>query len=159
LTTVASATGLKVDTLDFDSRVQPTVVAATIALPFRNRAYDAVCAFQVLEHLPYEAAIQAFGELVRVTAKRLIVSLPDAQEVWRFRIYVPVLGTREWLMSNPFASPQPHEFDGEHYWEVNKRGFSLSRVVQDFSQYAVVEKTYRVLENPYHRFFVFTPAG
>jgi hypothetical protein len=46
--------------------------------------------------------------------------------------------------------------DREHFWEINKRGYRLSRVVADFSKYLPLIRTFRVPENPYHRFFVFS---
>jgi len=48
-------------------------------------------------------------------------------------------------------------FNGEHHWEINKAGYALSKVVKDLENVGgvSVSKTYRVDENPYHRFFVF----
>jgi hypothetical protein len=62
-----------------------------------------------------------------------------------------------------FSIPKPrirravHRFDGEHYWEVGKAGYSVKRVLDDFKLCAAVQlvRSYRVDENPYHRFFVF----
>ena len=48
-----------------------------------------------------------------------------------------------------------HKFDGEHYWELNKVSYSLEKVLRDFSEHAALINTYRVPENPYHRFFIF----
>jgi len=48
-----------------------------------------------------------------------------------------------------------HNFDGEHYWEIGKFGYPLKKIVEDIQRAGFeVKKTYRVLEFPYHRFFV-----
>ncbi|MDR2260270.1 MAG: hypothetical protein LBE06_04915, partial [Azoarcus sp.] len=59
----------------------------------------------------------------------------------------------------PFIRPKPHTFDGEHYWEINKRGYSLKTVMNAIKKSGedagfTLEKHYRVFENPYHHFFV-----
>ena len=55
----------------------------------------------------------------------------------------------------PRLGPQKHIFDGEHYWEINKDGYPLSRIVSAIESCgATVDKTYRVVDNPYHRFFM-----
>jgi hypothetical protein len=48
-----------------------------------------------------------------------------------------------------------HRFDGEHHWEIGKRGYRLSRIERDLSARMPMLRSFRVLENPYHRFFVF----
>jgi hypothetical protein len=110
---------------------------------------------KMLEHLPYEAALQAFGEMVRVRRSHVIISLPDARPVWRYQIHIPKLGPCDFFIPRPLFKAAAHEFDGEHYWELNKRGYALSRVIADFSKHMRLVNTYRVFENPYHRFFVF----
>lgn len=152
---VALAFGIYVDTLDIDPDLKPDYVGSATAMPFPDGTYDAVCAFQMLEHFPYEVSLQAFRELVRVSRRNIIISLPDARIAWRFLAHVPLLGPRSFLINRPRLMAPVHEFDGEHYWEINKRGYPLSRVITDFSKEAELLLTYRVSENPYHRFFVF----
>lgn len=147
--------GIKVETLDLDSALNPDHVGSAAAMPFPDCSYDVVCAFQMLEHLPYEVALTAFQEMVRVSRTHIVISLPDAKHVWRYHVHIPKLGGYSFLLPRPrFASPR-HIFDGEHYWELNKKGFELSRVVKDLSAMARLVTQYRVNENPYHRFFVF----
>ena len=114
-----------------------------------------VCAFQLLEHLPYETALQAFAEMVRVSRWHVVISLPDARPVWPYRLHIPKFGTRSLLFPRSILKQLDHVFDGEHYWEINKKGYDLARVVRDLNRLFPLIKTYRVFENPYHRFFVF----
>lgn len=151
----AIAVGLTVETLDIDPELQPDHVASVFEMPFEDGDFDVVCAFQMLEHLPYEASVQAFAEMVRVSRSHVVISLPDARPMWRYQIYVPKLGIYDYLVPRPQLNVPVHVFDGEHYWEINKRAYPLSRVIADFSKNARLVKTFRVPENPSHRFFVF----
>ncbi len=152
---VAATLGIEVETLDFDPDLKPDHVGSASDIAFDDDTYDVVCAFQMLEHLPYENSLQVFGEMVRVSRHHVVISLPDARRVWRYQLHVPKFGIHDFLLPCPQLNAPVHEFDGEHYWELNKRGYSLERVIADFSNFSYLVKTYRVLENPSHRFFIF----
>lgn len=48
-----------------------------------------------------------------------------------------------------------HKFNGEHYWEIGKFGYPLSRIIKDIKIAGFnIKKTYRIFEVPYHRFFI-----
>ena len=65
-------------------------------------------------------------------------------------------GTHTFLVPRPRLKALVHKFDGEHHWEINKRGYPLDRIISDYSLVgAKLIKTYRVSENKYHLFFVF----
>jgi SAM-dependent methyltransferase len=147
---------IAVETFDLDPELQPDHVGSATALPFSDNVYDVVCAFQMLEHLPYEASLQAFKEMARVSRKYVVLSLPDAKPMWRYRFQLPKLGVQDFLIPRPRLSAPIHKFEGEHYWEINKRGYELTKVLKDLGQICTLVKTYRVIENPYHRFFIFT---
>jgi ubiquinone/menaquinone biosynthesis C-methylase UbiE len=152
---VSAAFGIAVETLDLDPDLKPDHIGSATSMPFSDASYDVVCAFQMLEHLPYEASIQAFSEMARVSRRYVVISLPDARTVWRYQLHLPKLGPHAFLVPRPQLRARVHEFDGEHYWEVNKLGYPLSRIIADFSKHTSLIKTYRVTENPYHRFFIF----
>jgi predicted SAM-dependent methyltransferase len=147
--------GLNIETLDIDPALRPDHVASVTAMPFAPSSFDVVCAFQMLEHLPFDQSLTAFREMVRVARLRVIISLPDSCPLWRYSIYIPRFGDRQFSIEKPNYKPRHHEFDGQHYWEINKIGFSLDKVIQLLSEFATLLKTYRVREMPYHRFFVF----
>jgi len=151
----ATLFGLKVETLDLDPDLKPDHVGTATDQPFADASYDVVCAFQMLEHLPYQTALRAFAEMVRVCRRHVVISLPDARPVWQYRFHVPKFGTRTLLLPRPIMRQPIHVFDGEHYWEINKQGYDLARVVSDLCRLCSLVKTYRVFENPSHRFLVF----
>ena len=48
-----------------------------------------------------------------------------------------------------------NKFDGEHYWEIGKAEYPLNKTIGDIQKSGFkIEKTYRVFEHPYHRFFI-----
>jgi ubiquinone/menaquinone biosynthesis C-methylase UbiE len=54
--------------------------ASAYSLPYEDRSFGLVCAFEVLEHL--ERPDAALGELARVAARHLILSVPR-EPLWR----------------------------------------------------------------------------
>lgn len=151
----AQSFGLDVQTLDQNPALNPDHVGSILNLPFEKKHFDVVCAFQVLEHLPYEDSLKAFAEMVRVARKAVIISVPDRRSVWRYFFHIPLLGSKHLLLNSPFWRPQKHTYDGMHYWEINKIGYAPERIAADFGKHAKLLKQYRVKENSYHRFFIF----
>lgn len=152
---VAKLFDVTVETVDIDPNLKPDHVGSATSLPFEDNSYDVVCAFQMLEHIPYEKSLEAFKEMVRVSSEAIVISLPDAKPVWRYVFHMPRIGTYDLLLPSPKFNRPVHEFDGEHHWELNKRGYSVDKVTEGLSRYCKLSHTYRVKEYPYHRFFVF----
>jgi predicted SAM-dependent methyltransferase len=110
----------------------------------------------MLEHLPYEQALKAFEEMIRVASKNIVISLPDSQPRWVYSFHIPKVGQKVIHLPRPRKKTPVHEFNGEHYWEINKKGYPLQKVLDDFSKQNIsLLNTYRVPEYPYHRFFIF----
>ncbi len=156
---MAKQIGIEVKTLDLDPDLEPDYLGSATSIPLPDSSFDVVCAFQMLEHLPYETALQAFQEMTRVSRSNVVISLPDAGRAWRNQIHIPPFGHFWMTIPLPFWMAKTHKFDGQHYWEINKRNYSLSRVMRDFSQEAELLRTFRVPENPYHRFALFQKNG
>jgi len=147
--------GMTVETVDIDPELNPDYVASATELPFADNSYDCVCAFQMLEHLPYELFVQAFSEMVRVAKDSIVISLPDAKNAWTFSVQDTSFRRINIQIPKPTLRPLPHDFDGEHYWEINKRGYPLGKIIGDLTKNNVdIVTTYRVDECLYHRFFV-----
>lgn len=148
---------VRVESLDIDPELKPDYVAPADAMPFDNNSYDVVCAFQMLEHVTYEQALAVFAEMSRVAKYYIVISLPDARPGWPYALHIPKKGEVKFIIPRPWIGPKKHSFDGEHYWEINKKGYPLTKITEDLSCAGDVTlmRTYRVKENPYHRFFVF----
>lgn len=143
--------GFAVTTLDFDLMLKPNVVASVTDLPFCDNSYDVVGCFEVLEHIPWRFFSSALGEIHRVCRSHAIISLPDAWPI--MRVHIPPL-FRRCKFKIPFWWSEKHEFDGEHYWEINKKGYPLNKVMDCLTEVGFhVEHTYRPWEVCGHRFF------
>lgn len=157
---VMSTLGVHVETLDVDPELQPTYVGSVDEIPLPSASFDVTCAFQILEHLPYEMSMKGFAEMVRISRRFILISLPDARRTVTASIKLPRIGVARMSIQEPPMFARQNIFNGEHYWEVNKKGYSLSRVRSDLESVDGVslKRTYRVHEFPYHRFFVFEKA-
>ena len=154
---VGCALGLDIQTLDIDPELNPDHIASVFALPFNDKQFDVVCAFQMLEHLPFDQSIDAFREMVRVSSRYIIISLPDARIRWSYSIYLPLLGAVQFSLPKFWKRAEKHRFDGEHYWEIGKLGFTTTNVASSFCNDVSVSlmKDFRPHDNTYHHFFVF----
>ena len=147
--------GINIVTLDIDKELKPDVVGSVLDIPFRDNSFQIVACYELLEHLPYEYVAKALSEISRVSKQYVILSLPDVNRVYRIYIYIPKIGEIKRLLPLPRIRKPIHKFDGQHYWEIGKAGYSLKRVVGDMQKEGLqLEKTYRVFEHPYHRFFI-----
>jgi ubiquinone/menaquinone biosynthesis C-methylase UbiE len=154
--------GFKINTLDLDKRLNPNVVGSVLSIPFTDKAFEVVAAFEVLEHLPFKDFSRALEEIYRVSQNNVVLSLPDTTRAYRIYFQLPKLGEFSRLISFPRRKKIKHVFDGQHYWEIGKDGYHLQRIMDGMRQAGfTVKKTYRIFEAPYYRFFVLTkrPTG
>ena len=148
--------GLAVTTLDIDERLHPDVVGSVTKLPFEEASFELVMACEILEHIPYEQAKEGLKEIHRVSSRGAVISLPDATRTARIEFPIPKFGKVRKLFVIPKFFPHAHKITAHgHYWEIGKKGFPLKKVSDDIERAGFkIVKTYRVFENPYHRFFV-----
>jgi hypothetical protein len=143
-----------VTTFDFDASLSPHVVGDVRELEqhFAPDTFDCVCAFQVLEHLPYEDFLPTLTQLNRVARRSVLISLPHWGAILQFRIRVLRL---RWCLvwGRKFTPPHTWTFDGEHYWEIGTRGYALKKVIRDIRQVLDIERHYFCPDYPYHYFF------
>ena len=148
-----------IDTCDFDPLLEPDYIADVCKLPFSDNAYDVIMICQVLEHLPFADFEIALTELTRVSSKYVIISLPYSSLNFEFIFRIPFLNKiiKKIYWSTLFRIPRfysEHQFDGQHYWEVWKKGYSLSKIRHILNQYFMIEHEFTPILNPYHHFFI-----
>lgn len=127
VTNLLRKNGIEVTTVDIDPRLKPDVVASVEKLPFPDNAFDAVLCSEVLEHIPYKKFPAALKEIHRVSKKSALIGLPHAGAVFLFRFKFPLLPYMTLFFKLPFFW-KTHTFNGEHYWELGKRGYSRNNV-------------------------------
>jgi hypothetical protein len=146
--------GLNVTTFDFDKNLKPDVVGdiTEISKYFDKEEFDVVCCFEVLEHIPFEEFDKSLREIKKITKRFFIFSVPQASLKISFGFKFPLIKRKDFLISFPL--PVKHKFDGEHFWELGKRGYSLEKIRKNIKRHFKIVKEVRPRLNPYHRFFV-----
>ncbi len=144
--------GIKVVTLDIDDNLKPDVTASAAKMPFGDDSFDVVLCAEVLEHLPFKKFEESLKELKRVSKKNIILSFPHFGHSLKFSFKIPLIKERK--LATRLAFPIKHKFNGEHYWEIGKRGYPLKKIRDIIRKYFKIKKEFIPFENQYHRFFV-----
>ncbi len=145
-------TKIEYTSVDVADDLHPDVVGDVTRLPFIDQMFDVACAFEVLEHIPFEKFETAVAELARVSREAVVVSLPHFGPPIQFLLKVPFLPEIRFAFKFPY--PRKHVFNGQHYWEIGKRVYSQNTVRNIFQKYFVIEKEFVPFENQYHHFYI-----
>lgn len=122
-----------------------------------NKKYDSILCCQVLEHLPFDKFEICIKELEKITKDQCIISLPQRNIEISFSIKLPRMKRKTIEILIPrFYKNFTFEKDGngEHYWEINAKNYSVNKVRKILKKHFDLKKEYTVNENHYHRFFV-----
>lgn len=147
--------GIEVMTMDIDSETNPDFIDNILnPKTIKENSFDAVLCCQVLEHLPYSDFLPALRNVYKITRKNVIISLPyTSKGTFRFKIYIPFCGKKFIKLFTLF--PRKHIFNGQHYWEIGKKGYSLSKILNDIKKAGLqIKRHYPIFENPYHYMIV-----
>lgn len=147
-------TDINYTSVDIAGDLSPDVVADVTQLPFADSKFSLVCAFEILEHLPFEKFTVALKEMRRVSQNKIIISLPHWGRHLSLSIRLPYFKKLNWQYKFNFWSIE-HIFKGEHYWEIGKRGYSLDIVKNAIAEAGLkISSDYVAFGSPYHHFFV-----
>ncbi|MFM2330808.1 MAG: hypothetical protein RLZZ26_315 [Candidatus Parcubacteria bacterium] len=149
---IKNNTKVSYTSIDIAEDLQPDVVGSVLQLPFPDNSFDVVCAFEVLEHLPFDEFEKAVGEVARVSRTKVIISLPHFGPMLSLSFKLPFLKVVQLALKLPF--PRRHVFNGQHYWEIGKKGYPLSRIRAKLAKEGVIERDFIPWSSPYHHFFV-----
>ena len=145
--------GILITTLDFDEELKPDIVAEPTKLPMAENSFELVSCFEVLEHLPYKLFKTSLCEIHRVAGKYALLSMPDVSRQYPLaapalkKIIKKIVGRRE--------ITETHIFDGQHYWEIGKTGYSLKKILKDIEKSGfLIKKTFIYKTCPNRRFFI-----
>lgn len=147
--------GVSVTTCDLLRDLKPDVCGSVLKLPYQCGAFEAVICYEVLEHIEYVHFVRALREMGRVSREWCIISIPDSSLSVGITIRVPRFGHASRCITIPEIPGQNLRNGGEHRWEIGLKSYPLRRILKDIESTGfAVQKSYRVPENPYHRFFV-----
>jgi len=116
-----------------------------------ENSFDTILCAEVLEHIPFEYFEKSLEELQKITKKWVVLSLPHFGIRLKFSFKIPKLQEKNVLLKIPYR--KEHRFNGEHYWEIGKRGYSLDKILKIISGHFKVDKYYFLPENAHHMFF------
>ena len=146
--------GIKVTTVDIDPELEPDFVCSVTNLSeVLKSKYDVVLCAQVLEHLPFFEFGKSLNEIKKVCKRYAVITLPYGCIDLSLITYFPKKGLKK-ILSVKIPFPRKHKFDGGHYWEIGKKGYSLSKIRKILSKYFIVEREFYPPENMWHYFFV-----
>lgn len=146
--------GIAVTTVDIAGDLLPKITASITNLPFGKDSFDAVLAAEVLEHIRFEDVPRALQEICRISKRFVIFSLPHAGFVFSFGFKLPFLRRSDYIWKLPFFWKK-HQFQGEHYWELGKRGFGVSPIKKLFRKQGFAIREARMhADDPAHYFFI-----
>lgn len=138
--------------VDVAEDLHPDIVGSVLDLPFADKSFDVVSAFEVLEHLPFDQFDSALGELFRVARSHVVISVPHFGPMFSFSLKIPFVPQVQFAVKIPF--PKKHVFNGQHYWELGKRGYPSSLIRGKLSLHGKILRDFIPFGNPYHHFFV-----
>jgi len=138
--------------VDIAEDLKPDVVGDITALPMEDGSCDISCAFEVLEHIPFEKFDAAVAELARVAKKYVVISVPHFGPMLSFSVKIPFLPRIQWAFKIPY--PKEHVFNGQHYWEIGKRGYFVSLVRRKLASHGRLVADFVPFNSEYHHFFV-----
>lgn len=146
--------GITVTTVDIAGDLWPKVTASVTELPFGDDSFDAVLAAEVLEHIRFADVPRSLQEIYRITKRFALFSLPHAGIVFSLGFKLPLLRRSDYIWKLPFFWKK-HQFQGEHYWELGKRAYGVSRIKKLFrAQGFVIREACLLADDPAHYFFI-----
>lgn len=147
-------TTYKITTVDIDANLNPDYVGSVENLNFLPaEKFDAALCAEVLEHLPFEKFAAALNELKRVSKNYIVISLPYWGYTFGCKIKLPLLGVR--VIKFKFNGLKRHKFNGQHYWEIGKRGYPLTKIKETMGAVGLkLKQSFWDIDDPYHYYFV-----
>lgn len=144
--------GIKVVTADINAYLHPDILCNVTNLSeCINKQFDTILCAEVLEHLPFEYFEKSLEEIGKVTKQYVVLSLPEGNSSLRINIKASFTRQINLVLDIPFLK---RPLGRGHCWEIGRKGYPLRKISSIISQYFSIIRTYRVPENPYHRFFI-----
>lgn len=146
--------GIAVTTCDIATDLKPDIVASVTRLPFANDRFDVALAAEVLEHIRFDDVPSALAELFRVSRRAAVISLPHSGWTFSLQFKLPLFPHIALLFKIPHFF-KTHHFNGEHYFELGKKGYSIRKITAlmrsaGFTSIVIT----RYPDDPAHCFFV-----
>lgn len=160
--------------LDIIAAKRPDIAADVHRIPLKDGAVDLACAFQVLEHMPYEGFPSTMREMARVARNYVFISLPSKTNSIQVRlkatfynrfvsrlsqdlnlfVKLPTKRTPDaYSKDDPRLNRGKEDKHNPHYWEVNWKSYPKDRILADVR--AAGLKVVKDFHNPQHAYHWF----
>lgn len=162
--------GVKYKSVDIERTLTSDYIADIRKLPIKDNMFDTVCAFQVLEHIPFRDFEKALGEMRRVARRNVVISIPYSTfyfsmsfQFFSLSIFKKLYHFLNIKPNNPinlglrlptfFLTDQG--MTKHHYWEMGRKGYSKKRIRESITNvnFKIIKESGRLLY-PYHYFYV-----
>lgn len=170
LESIMEREGFKYTTIDIDKSLSPDYVGDITKLPFKDNSFDTVCAFEVLEHIPFDEFPHAIKEMNRVAKKFVIISLPYAciyfgfafqffymkkfEKLFKF-LHLKAFEPNYINLALPLFFLNKQGMIKAHAWEMGRNNYPVSRIKNIIRDTGLtITKEISRMFYPYHRFFV-----
>ncbi len=141
-------------TVDINPCLNPDVVSSVDDLSgLPEYKFDASLCFEVLEHLSFKDFSKCLSELHRVTRHYIFLSLPYWGYTFGLKLKLPFLSVKQ--LKFKISGLKKHKFNGQHYWEIGKKGYSLKMIKKEINNSSLkIIKSFWDIDDPYHYYFV-----
>ena len=136
---------------DIDKNIKPDYLQDISKLNI-NRKFDIICAFQVLEHLPFNLFEKSLIKMKEHSNKYVLISLPRYGMKFRFSFKIPNIKSKS--LSFKIPTRKEFKFNGEHHWEIDSLGMEQKEIERIIGKHFNILKSYIIPENAYHKLYV-----
>lgn len=153
---IVKSLGYNVLSVDYDKSLEPDIHCSVLDLKQKiDEKFDAVVAFQVLEHIPFENFELALENMKSISKKYVIISLPFAGITAKLLFYLFKHKPRFLHLS--YRIPmfwKKHIFHGEHYWEIGKKGYPRKKIKNLLKKHFILKNEWLLPSSHYHIFYL-----
>lgn len=124
------ARGYAVESIDIDADKEPDIVGDITELGVEALRYDVVLAFNVFEHVPYEAFLRVVGRCYEAGVSKIFLGLPaNLRVLVDLSVRLPRLPELSWFWAvRRRAIAQEH-----HFWELEYGTYTERRLLDDLA--------------------------
>jgi hypothetical protein len=161
----------RLTTLDISDNNAPDIVCDILHCPIKEKTFDLVMCFQVLEHIPYSHFSKIISLMASIARSYVFISIPYQRNTISFRMTLTLVNryisrlSGSYNLTLPIHVPQRdisekalakrEDKQNPHYWEAGRRSFPIKRIVGDIESDGLsIVSRFHNPDFPYHYFIL-----